>query len=229
MCIFGNPNKGVQAAADQQSAQVEKQTAFMEKQAADTRADAEARDARIARGKGEIDSAFSSFNDDFFNQLSDNYVKYAQPQLNDQYEDAKRDITYSLARKSNTNSSVAGDLFSRLDKQKATNETQIRSTGADYATRARQNTFADKNDVVNQLISTGDDEAARTSAFSAQKVLAIPPTFSPLTGLFTNVSALAAQKKLASDATPTSGADTIGARLFNGTGIASATPSYRVM
>lgn len=222
MCIFGgNPQSGNQAAVEQQTKQIERQTQILEQQANDTRKDAEERDARIAAGKQSIDEAFGSFNDGFFDQLSSSYINYAQPQLDDQYAQARKDITYALARKGNTRSSVAGDQFAELDKQYATNQTQIRGTGADYAARARQNVYADKNDVTNQLISTGDADTARTSALSAAKVLAVPPSFSPLGTLFTNISALAAQKKLSSDANPEA-ADSIGAKLFGGSSGASS-------
>lgn len=219
MCF---PNTSAsQAQLSQQTAENNAQTAAMQTQADQTKSDADARAAAIATGKQNIDSAFGGFNDDFFNGLAKNYTDYAQPQLDDQYTQAKKNITYALARNGTTNSSIAGDEFGTLAKQYATNETGVAGTGANYANSARQSVAADKNDVTNQLIQSGDADAANISALSAAKVLAVPPTFSPLGTLFTNVSAVAAQNKLASDSNLSPGS-VAGARLFG----ASSPSSY---
>lgn len=225
MCIFGGGDGGAKALAQQQQQQADAQTALLNKQADEARADSDARTARISQGKQDINSAFSGFNDDYFNQLSKSYIDYAKPQLDDQYDQAKKNITYALARKGTLNSSIAGDQTALLDKQYATNETGLQGTAADYANSAQRDVIANKNDVTNQLVSTGDADTARTAALSAAKAVAAPPSFSPLSNLFTNVSALAAQNKLASDANSYGSSSQIGARLF---GSGSSPGSYSV-
>lgn len=220
MCIFGS-GSSAQASAQMAAQNQQAQTAQMQQQADQTAADAKTRADAITTGKQNIDSAFGSFDDNFFNNLSKSYTDYAQPQLDDQYNYAKKNITYALARNGTTNSSMAGDEFGQLAKQYATNQTGISSTGANYANSARAGVAADKSDVTNQLISSGDADAANTAALSAAKVLQVPPSFSPLGSLFTNVSALAAQNKLASDSNAT-GYGNVGAQLFGG---GSSTPS----
>lgn len=199
MCIFGGDG-GSKALARQQ-----------QQQADEARADATARAGRIQTGNANIDQTFGQFNDDYFNKLSKSYLDYAQPQLDDQYTNAKKYITYALARNGTTHSSIAGDEFGDLAKQYATNETGLNSTAADYANRARADVAANKSSVIGQLNASGDADAATTAALSASRVLAAPPSFSPLSALFTNVSALAAQNKLASDSNP---ATSSGARLY---------------
>lgn len=217
MCIFGGGDGGAKALAAQQ-----------QQQADQARADATAREARINTGKANIDQAFSGFGDDFFNTLSKNYLDYAQPQLEDQYTQAKKNITYALARGGNTHSSAAGDQFGQLAKQYSTNQTGISGTAADYANQARRDVAADKSDVTNQLVATGDADAANAAALSAAKSLAVPISFSPLGSLFSNVSALAAQSKLAADATIPGygggvGGTGAGARLYGASGPGSYT------
>ena len=217
MCVFGSPQSKVdQAQVDQQTQQNAAQTQLMQQQADQTKADADARAASIATGKQSIDDAFSGFDDNFFNGVSKAYTDYAQPQLDDQYDQAKKNITYALARNGTINSSIAGDEFGTLAKQYATNQTGIQATGDNYANSERQSLAADKNDVTNQLVSSGDASGASTAALSSAKVLAQPPSFSPLGTLFTNVSAVAAQNKLASDANGV-GYGSTGARLFGAT------------
>ncbi len=225
MCIFGGGGgKAAKAAAQQQEKQAEQQTQLMMQQAEETRAEQERRTAAIAAGKGYIDEAFSAFDDSYFDKLSDSYLSYARPQLDDQYEEARKNITYALARKGTLNSSIAGDQYSKLDKQYATNLTGVMGTGADYANQVRRDVEANRNDATNQLISTGDADATRAASLSAAKTLMLPPSFSPLGALFTNISALAAQNKLASDTAPVSYGSSVGTRLFG----SGASPSYVV-
>lgn len=203
MCIFGSGDGGAKALAAQQ-----------QKQADEARADQTAKAASLKQGMGNIDNAFSGFNDDYFNNLAKQYTDYAQPQLDDQYNEQKKNLTYALARGSNLNSSVAGDQQALLDRQYAQNETGLQSTGMGYASQARKDVQANKNDVVSQLNASYDANAANTSALSAAKALAAPVQFSPLGQLFTNISAVAAQNKIASDATPSYG--NYGTRLYGG-------------
>lgn len=210
MCIFGSGNANKQI-ADQQA-----------QQAAEARTDANTKAAALTTGKANIDQAFSGFDDNYFNGISQKYMDYAQPQLDDQYAQSKKNITYALARNGTTNSSIAGDEFGQLSKQYATNQTGISGTASDYASKARADVQSNKTDVTNQLFSSNDADAANTAALSAAKSLAVPTSFSPLGQLFTNVSAVAAQNKLASTGYPSSAG---GAQLFSG---GSTSPSYAV-
>ena len=209
MCIFNSGGGAAKELARQQ-----------QQQADEARADADKKAAALTAGKANIDNAFSSFNDDFFNNIAKSYTDYAMPQLEDQYGLAKKNITYALARNGTTNSSIAGDEFGQLAKQYATNKTGIEGAGMDYANKARSDVASNKNDVTNQLYATNDADSANTAALAAAKSLAAPVSFSPLGQLFTNIAAVAAQNKLASDATGGVGG---GARLFG-----SNNPSYAV-
>jgi hypothetical protein len=201
MCFFGGGSGGAKAQAAQQ-----------QQQADEARADADKNAAALTTGKANIDSAFSGFDDNFFNGLAKNYTDYATPQLEGQYGLAKKNITYALARNGTTRSSIAGDEFGQLAKQYATNQTGIAGTGASYASKARSDVQSNKADVTNQLFASNEADSANVAALSAAKSLATPPSFSPLGNLFTNISAVAAQNKLASDA---SGGYGGGARLYN--------------
>jgi hypothetical protein len=188
MCIFGGGGGGDRALAAQQ-----------EKQAQEARQDADRKAAALRTGQSNIDQAFAGFDDNFFNGLSQSYMDYARPQLEDQYGQQQKNITYALARAGNLNSTVKGDQDAMLDKQYSLNLMGLNSNAGDVARSARQQIQSNKNDVTNQLNASYDSDAARTSAMAAAKTLAVPMSFSPLGNLFTNVSALAAQSKLASD------------------------------
>jgi len=200
MCIMGDGGAGAIAAKQQQ-------------QADQARADANKRAADIQTGQANIDNAFSAFDDNYFNGISKKYLDYAQPQLDDQYDYAKKNLTYALARNGTTHSSIAGDEFGQLAKQYATNQTGINSNASDVANNLRSQVNSQKASVTNQLLNSADADAASASALAAAKTISATPSFSPLGNLFTNVAALAAQNKLASDSTPSYAT---GAKLFGG-------------
>lgn len=172
---------------------------LQQKQADDATTAADLKAAKLRTGKAGIDSVFSGFNDDYFSGLAKNYIDYAVPQLNDQYSEAKKNIVYDLARKGNLNSTVAGDQYALLDKENARNLTGIGSTAGDVANSARRDVASNKNEVIGQLNTTYDTDSAVNDALSRSRMLAAPPSFSPLGNLFTNVTALAAQSRLQAD------------------------------
>jgi hypothetical protein len=205
MCIFGGGNGGAKALAAQQ-----------QQQATEARTDADTKAASLRTGMANINQAFGGFTDDYFNNLAKNYTDYATPQLQDQYDEAKKNIVYALARKGNLASSTYGDQLALLDRQNATAQTGIEGTASDYANQARRDVQSNKNDVISQLNSNYDADAANASALSSAKALAVPVSFSPLGNLFTNISAMAAQNKLASEGNPA--ATQYGAKLFGSSG-----------
>lgn len=172
---------------------------LQQQQADQATADAKAKAEKLRTGMAGIDNAFGGFNEDYFSGLAKNYTDYATPQLKDQYDEAKKNIVYSLARKGNLASTTAGDQYALLDKENARNLTGISSTAGDYANSARRDVAANKNEVIGQLNSTYDADSSVNDALSRSRMLATPPSFSPLGNLFTNISALAAQNRLASD------------------------------
>lgn len=205
MCfnIFGGGGGG----AARQSEKIAQQ------QADQAQADAAAKAEKLRTGMANIDNAFAPFDDTYFAGLAKNYTDYAMPQLQDQYDQAKKDITFALARKGNLNSTTAGDQYALLDRENALNTTNIYSTAQDYANQARSDVASNKSAVQSQLGSTYDADAANSDALERARVLTAPKGFSPLGQMFTNISALAAQSKLASDANPYNA--TYGAKSYN--------------
>lgn len=201
MCIFGGGGGASKDLARQQ-----------QQQADEARADQQRKSAALRTGMGNIDNAFAGFNDDYFAKLSQNYRDYAKPQLDDQYGEAKKNIVYSLARKGNLNSTVNGDQMALLDRQYANNETGLEGAASDVANSARRDVQSNKDAVIAQLNTSYDSDAATTEALARAKAVATPISFSPLGQLFTNVSAIAAQNKIAQDSNPAN----YGARLFGG-------------
>lgn len=178
--------------------------------AAATRAAEEARQARIADGMKRIGDVFSQFNDEYFGKRSQAYLDYATPQLDDQYTDAKKQVVYALDRKGQLNSSTGAETFAKLQKQYDTEGLAIKSRASDLATQARGDVERNRADVVAQLQGTADPTAAANAALARAGLLTAQPSFSPIANVFANLTALAAQTRLADEARNGTG----GTRLF---------------
>lgn len=87
------------------------------------RQDEEARKARIQTGTANIDTAFGNFNDGFYDGFRDNYMSLYQPELDQQFGNAKDDLTFAFARSGTLKSSMAGkklaDLLQAYDNQRS--------------------------------------------------------------------------------------------------------------
>jgi len=172
-------------------------------QANDLRTDTDRRAVALRQGMADINTSFGGFDDSYFRKLQQDYTDYNMPQLRDQYDDAKSNILFSLARKGNLASTTAGDQYGKLDRQNAVNVAGIEGAGKDYANQARTVIQGNKQDAIGQLYGTYDADAANSVALSNSKSMAVPkPTFSPLGQMFQNISAVAAQNKIASESDP---------------------------
>ena len=148
--------------------------------------DAEAaRQAAIKSGTDQVNSTFDSqFTPDYYQKLADNYTGYAEPQLNDQFGDATRQLTYALDRSGNLNSSTRGYQESQLQKLYNQNDQSIKDQAVAYEGQAKSNVETARENLINTLNATGDAQGAANSAVSQSSALSTPAAYSPLTNLF---------------------------------------------
>lgn len=192
--------------------------------AAQARTDQTQRQARLDAGRNSIDQTFSQFDDKFYNDRKQAYLDYQTPQLNDQYMDAQKNLVFALSRKGNLNSSVAAEGFGGLGKQYARGNEAIQSGAADFSNQARRDVEANRSDVLAQLSSTENADAASADALSRARAITQQPTISPLGMLFTNLTGVAADRASGSPygspyggASPYgTGGSSFGSKLFGG-------------
>lgn len=126
----------------------------------------------------------AGFNDDYFDKQKQSFLDYATPQLEDQYGEAQKQLTYSLARSGLLDSSVRADKTAELQKKYDLNKQQIADQALSYSTDARNNVEKARSDLITMLNATGDAEGAANSALARSQALSQPQAFSPLTQLF---------------------------------------------
>ena len=154
-------------------------------EAAQARADEEARQARIREGTTNINNTFDSqFTNDFYNQRRKAYIDYATPQLEDQYADAQKQLTYALARGGLLDSSIRGSKLGKLQQQYALQNQDIADKALASETDARNAVEDARSNLITTLNATGDAEQAASTAISRASALSQPAAYSPLTSLF---------------------------------------------
>ncbi len=154
-------------------------------------------------GKGQY--GISENTTPWVDNLADTYLKayndYYMPQLNQQYTDANKNLTYDLARAGLLRSSAAADTQSDLARQNAENTAMVKSQGDQGVAALKQKINSAKQDAINQLYSTENPEVAANQALSSIRTIQNEqPNYSPLGDMFkTAVVGLGGYQSGASD------------------------------
>jgi hypothetical protein len=152
------------------------------------------RQLEIRKGTAKVNNTFNQFDDTFFNKQRDTAIAYAEPQLQDQYQDAGKELTFSLARSGNLDSSTRGEKTGDLQKLFDLNKQKIADDAQSGATQSRNAIEDARSNLVSTLNVTGDATGAANSAISRASALSQPAAYSPLGQLFTDfTSALGTQ------------------------------------
>jgi curved DNA-binding protein CbpA len=143
-----------------------------------------ARQAKIEQGKSSIDAAFQQFGDPYFQQYQEQYGGFYNPQLEDQYTDARGTMTADLARRgmleSTAGAAKLADLFGTYNDQR----TSIASRGANAANDLRRQVDQSKSSLYSLNEASADPDRINNEALASAKTLMAPPQFDPMTNVF---------------------------------------------
>lgn len=134
-------------------------------------------------------SQSGGFNDDFFSGRRQAYIDYASPQLEEQYGDAQKQLTYALTRSGNLDSSMRADKSADLQKMYDLNKQKIADDALSYETQSRTAVEDARANLIATLNATGDAQGAANSAIARSQALSQAPAYSPLSQLFTDFTA----------------------------------------
>lgn len=124
------------------------------------------------------------FNDQFFADRRKAFLDYATPQLEDQYGDAQRQLTFALARNGTLDSSIRADKAAELQKKYDLNKQMIADQAVASETDARNAVEDARANLIATLNASGDAQGAAQSALARAAALSKPAAYSPLTQLF---------------------------------------------
>ncbi len=117
------------------------------------------------------------------------YMDYAQPQLEDQYGDAREKLTYALANQGQLAGSLSGERYADLNQDYDLRRQEVADQARGYANQARSDIASQKQSLLQMLSATADPGATATAARSAVGSLQQTPSFSALGPLFQNATA----------------------------------------
>jgi len=155
------------------------------KAADQARADEQQRQGKIREGTTRVNSIFDGqFTPDYFDKQQQNFLDYATPQLEQQYGDASKELTFALTRAGLLDSSARAEKEAELQKTYDLNKQQIADQALSYKTKAQGNIEDARSGLISTLNSTGDAEGAANSAITRASALSEPAAYSPLADLF---------------------------------------------
>jgi hypothetical protein len=185
-------------------------------EAAAARADEQARQEQVRGGTTRINEIFGSqFNDDFYTGRKKAFLDYANPQLEDQYGDAQKELTFALARGGNLDSSVRAQKSGDLQTKYSLNKQLVSDQAIASETDARTAVEDSRANLIATLNATGDATGTANQALTRSAVLSKPAAFSPLTNLFADFTGTLGTQAALERANAYSGGQT-GARYSTG-------------
>jgi hypothetical protein len=136
-----------------------------------------------------VNRSAGAFGPDFFKKQRQTFLDYANPQLEDQYGKAQKELTFALDRGGNLNSSVRGQKTGDLQQLYDLNKQKIADEALSHETTTRTAVEDARANLVATLNATGDAEGAANSALTRAAALSAPAAYSPLSQLFGDFTA----------------------------------------
>lgn len=154
------------------------------KEAKRQREEEDARRGRIASGMNSINSTFSKFNEGYYDDRKQDYIDFAMPQFERQFNDARDGMIYALSRTGNLQSGAADRKNADLLYEAEVARAGIADEGLNRANALRNQVEDARSSVVADLNATGDNSAAANAAVRQAVNLGTPVGYSPLSNLF---------------------------------------------
>lgn len=144
----------------------------------------------IESGMKQINSAYSGFNDDFYNKVKKDYTSFASPQLYQQYGQNVKNLDYNLANRGLTRSSAGSDLSGLLSQGLAQGQQGVADAAQGQSDTIKNQVAQSKNTLVGQLQASADPASIAQQALTTAAGFKAPSTFAPVGNFFSNWASL---------------------------------------
>lgn len=151
------------------------------------RREEEARQARIHQGVNNIDLAFEGFNKGYFDKYSKDFQGFYLPQLDSQYGDAKRGLTYNLARSGNLEASTGAKSFGDAEEKYLGARTDIADRAFDSVNNLRGRIEDTKSNLYAMNASAADPGQAIARSTASASLVGQPQAKTPLGDVFASL------------------------------------------
>jgi hypothetical protein len=144
------------------------------------------RQQNVLRGTDKVNAAFSGFGDEFYGQREKDYRDFYMPQLEKQGQEANDQLTYSLARGGNLDSSTGAKQAANLTGKINDARASVSEGAFGAGQQARADVEGNRSDLLNMVRGGGNLANAAATASARAQELTRPPPYSPLADLFAN-------------------------------------------
>jgi len=152
------------------------------------RQQAQDRENKINQGKASIDSAFSIFDPAYYDKYKQAFLDNYNPEVDRQFDVAKQQTQYNLARAGTTDSTIGQKQFGDLVRSYGTQKQAIAGQAADATNKLRSDVEAEKTALYGQNSASADPSLASISALSNANSLSTPAQYSPLGSVFAGLT-----------------------------------------
>ena len=166
-----------------------KQAAEAAKAEAETKAREDKRQADIKAGNAAVDSAFSQYDNNYYDNFKSTYTGNFNPEIDKQYSDATGRMTAALAGRGMLDSSLGAAKFGEALTTKNAARARVANDAEVAAGDMKGKVAARKTDLYSLNQAAADPEGIAAQATGAATALAAPPQYSELGQVFANVLA----------------------------------------
>lgn len=146
------------------------------------------RENNIRNGMGQVNAAFAPYNDDYYKNYESQIVDQSRPDLAKQERDAREKATFGLARQGQTKGSAASKAYGDVADTRARTDLQVADQARTSSAGLRNDVENARGNLVGQLNATADAGSAAANARNSAAVLSRPPTYSPISNAFSELT-----------------------------------------
>ena len=159
------------------------------------RKEQEKREGDVRGAQSAIEMQFSGFGPDFYKAREKAYLGFALPQLAEQYQEAQKDLTYSLAAKGLLRSGAAGTLATSLQKELHKKKQGVADAAIGQSQELRGQVEEEQSRLLSQAMQALDPGATVVSARKAATQFTEPSNFVPVGRMFSDWTSSYVAKK----------------------------------
>jgi hypothetical protein len=155
----------------------------------------EQRAARVREGAERIKSIFAGgngqrgFDQSFYDTRKQAYLDFANPQLERQYGNAQRELTFALARSGILDSSAAARKNADAAREYGLRRQEVADKAQGFADQTKNDVEKTKADLLSLNANLADPDQAVNVALARAKTLESSPQFDSIGTLFQNATA----------------------------------------
>lgn len=152
--------------------------------AGDARAQQQSQQQQIEGATNQINQAFSGFNAPFYQQRTQAYENYAEPQLQQQYKGTLQNLYGKLANQGLLNSSAATQEKGALKGELNTQQQGVANQGFAQSQSLQQQIAQEQQNLIGQANAATDPQSVARGALDVAGSFSTPSAFQPLGQLF---------------------------------------------